>query len=32
MGDRANVKVTSQYTGTVYLYTHWGGTELPQTV
>lgn len=27
MGDRANVHVAG-----VYLYTHWGGSELPETV
>lgn len=32
MGDRANVKIVSKHTGTVYLYTHWSGSELPQTV
>lgn len=32
MGDRANVRVTSKGSGEVYLYTHWCGTELPETV
>lgn len=32
MGDRANVQVKSASTGSVFLYTHWGGTELSQTV
>ena len=34
MGDRANVFVKEQYgrEGGVYLYTHWGGTDLPETV
>jgi len=31
MGDRANVKVTGGM-GTTYLYTHWGGTNLPAVV
>ena len=31
MGDRANVKFHDGE-GVVYLYTHWRGTELPQTV
>jgi len=31
MGDRANVLVKSS-DGNVYLYTHWGGSELPQVV
>ena len=36
MGDRANVKIVEEgspgYSSTVYLYTHWNGTELPKTV
>lgn len=34
MGDRANVKVMdSKFSEPpVYLYTHWGGTELPELV
>ena len=32
MGDRANVSITGRYSGTVYLYTHWRGTELPALV
>jgi hypothetical protein len=38
MGDRANVAFISTIegaedkTGTIYLYTHWNGTALPQTV
>ena len=31
MGDRANVKVVDG-DSTVYLYTHWAGTELPETL
>jgi len=38
MGDRANI-VIPQYpnideapTGLIYLYTHWGGTDLPRTL
>jgi hypothetical protein len=30
MGDRANVKVTGA--GDVFLYTHWYGSELPETL
>ena len=30
MGDRANIKVCGA--GDVYLYTHWAGTELPETL
>ena len=30
MGDRANIKVTG--VGDVYLYTHWSGEELPETL
>jgi hypothetical protein len=33
MGDRANVYVKMQYgEGGVYLYSHWGGYALPQTL
>ena len=33
MGDRANIQVTGHADrDVVYLYTHWGGTELPETV
>ena len=31
MGDRANIYVKEGDSG-VYLYTHWGGSELPQVV
>ena len=31
MGDRANVKVVDG-ASTVFLYTHWGGSELPETL
>lgn len=31
MGDRANVLI-KDHGSSVYLYTHWSGTELPQTV
>ena len=31
MGDRANIKVKSS-DGEIYFYTHWAGTELPQTL
>jgi len=30
MGDRANVRVDGA--GSVYLYTHWSGSELPETL
>jgi hypothetical protein len=30
MGDRANIKVTGM--GDVFLYTHWDGSELPETL
>jgi len=29
MGDRANVLVKDSYDPGVYLYTHWGGSDLP---
>lgn len=35
MGDRANVVIPEQYgdnNQAVVLYTHWGGTELPETL
>lgn len=34
MGDRANVKMLMEEGGNspIYLYTHWGGTELAETV
>jgi len=32
MGDRANVYVHEGPQPGVYLYTHWGGTELPDTL
>jgi hypothetical protein len=32
MGDRANVYVKNTDTQGVFLYSHWGGTELPATV
>lgn len=32
MGDRANVLVRDDYDPGVFLYTHWGGYELPQVV
>lgn len=32
MGDRANVYVKNSDTTGVYLYTHWGGYELPTLV
>lgn len=32
MGDRASVYIREDATRGVFLYTHWGGTELPQTV
>lgn len=32
MGDRANVYVHENENPGVYLYTHWAGTELPETV
>lgn len=31
MGDRANVKIVDRES-TVYLYTHWAGSELPSTL
>lgn len=32
MGDRANVYISNDETHGVYLYTHWAGSELPETV
>lgn len=32
MGDRANVYVKNNISSGVWLYTHWGGTELPETL
>lgn len=32
MGDRANVHVFDNHGKGVYLYTHWDGYELPQTL
>ncbi len=32
MGDRANVAIKDSDGGTVYLYTHWDGSELPGVV
>jgi hypothetical protein len=32
MGDRANVKIVQMYSGEVFLYTHWRGTELPTII
>ena len=33
MGDRGNVKVVDSFDGgAVFLYSHWGGTELPKVV
>ena len=32
MGDRANVLVRDNYDDGVFLYTHWGGYNLPQLV
>lgn len=33
MGDRGNIIVNDPYgDGEVYLYSHWGGSELPQVV
>ena len=31
MGDRGNIIIKGQYSDPIYLYTHWGGTELPAT-
>lgn len=32
MGDMANVVIDEAEGGTIYLYTHWAGTELPATL
>ncbi len=32
MGDRANIVIEQGEAKETYLYTHWGGTELPQTL
>lgn len=32
MGDRANVYIRNNNDHGVYLYTHWGGSNLPETV
>lgn len=32
MGDRANVYIKDSATEGVFLYTHWGGDELPEVV
>jgi len=32
MGDRSNVKITYHTGESVFLYTHWGGSELPGLV
>ncbi len=32
MGDRGNIVVSKQGDGTMHFYTHWSGSELPQTV
>jgi hypothetical protein len=32
MGDRGNVILTYEEGGEIYLYTHWGGSELKQTL
>lgn len=32
MGDRANIQIKEQEGGTLYLYTHWGGSELPEVL
>lgn len=32
MGDRANVQIIERGGGTLFLYTHWGGHELPTTL
>jgi len=32
MGDRGNVRIKYDDGNSVYLYTHWGGTELSQMV
>ena len=32
MGDRGNIVFQEYDNGTIYMYTHWGGSELPQVV
>jgi len=32
MGDRSNVKITYNTGESIYLYTHWGGSELREVV
>lgn len=32
MGDRANIQVKNDNDQSVYLYTHWDGSELPETL
>ena len=32
MGDRANLKIASEWDDGVHLYTHWSGSELPKTL
>jgi hypothetical protein len=32
MGDRANIKMVYQDKSKVYFYTHWAGSELPETL
>lgn len=31
MGDRGNIVVQDDFDGRIYLYTHWGGTEIQET-
>lgn len=32
MGDRANIQIVEEQGGVLFLYTHWSGHELPQTL
>jgi hypothetical protein len=32
MGDRANIVLDQEEGKSIYLYTHWGGNELPETL
>jgi len=32
MGNRANIRIMENDEGDIYLYTHWGGSELPLTL
>lgn len=32
MGDRANIEIVYDDNNKIYFYTHWSGTELPQTL